>query len=97
MTFAERLQHTGRISGRRYEGSARSTSVARESAQQAAASSSAEHTSAIARRGVRAASEMPATAVSSAQAGRESAERQMRYVQSWQILDCPGVRRGLIL
>jgi len=76
MTFAERLQHTGRISGRRYEGSARSTSVARESAQ-AAASSSAEHTSAFARRGVRAASEMPATAVSSAQAGRESAERQM--------------------
>jgi len=75
MTFAERLQNTGRISGRRYEGSARSTSVARES--QAATSSSAEHTSAFARRGVRAASEMPATAVSSAQAGRESAERQM--------------------
>jgi len=73
MTFAERLQSTGRISGRRYEGSARSTSVARESQ----ASSSAEHTSAFARRGVRAASEMPATAVSSAQAGRESAERQM--------------------
>ena len=57
MTFSERLQHRW-INGRRYESSARSASVARESG--VAVSASGTEASAFAPRAARAASEIPA-------------------------------------
>jgi len=87
MTFSERLQHRW-INGRRYEGSARSASVARESGiaretSVVAAAESAQSTSAYAwagkssaaKRSVRAASEMPSSAMATAGSTAAAASR----------------------
>ena len=70
MTFSERLQHRW-INGRRYESSARSASVARESG--VAVSASGTEASAFAPRAARAASEIPAGRVAVAVAAAQSA------------------------
>jgi len=72
MTFSERLQHRW-INGRRYESSARSASVARESG--VAVSASGTEASAFAPRAARAASEIPAgrVAVATAQSAAQAA------------------------
>jgi len=70
MTFSERLQHRW-INGRRYESSARSASVARESG--VAVSASGTEASAFAPRAARAASEVPAGRVAFAQSAAQAA------------------------